>query len=144
MVAAELRERILSGAIPDGGSLPKHEDLLEEFQVSGPSIREAFRILETEGLVTVRRGNVGGAIVHVPQPSTAAYMLGLVMQAHDVGLSDVAAALQKIEPLCVSMCAARERPQAHRGSPSPRDQRGDVGGDRRPRRVPPPDAGVPP
>lgn len=107
MVAAELRERILSGMIADGGSLPKHEDLLDEFQVSGPSIREAFRILETEGLITVRRGNVGGAIVHVPQPSTAAYMLGLVMQAHDVGLSDVAQALQKIEPLCVSMCAAR-------------------------------------
>jgi DNA-binding FadR family transcriptional regulator len=107
MVAAELRERILSGAIPDGGSLPKHEDLLEEFQVSGPSVREAFRILETEGLITVRRGNVGGAVVHVPQPSTAAYMLGVVMQAHDVSLSDVAAALQKIEPLCVALCAAR-------------------------------------
>jgi DNA-binding FadR family transcriptional regulator len=107
MLATDLRERILSGKIPDGGSLPKHEDLLEEFQVSGPSIREAFRILETEGLITVRRGNVGGATVHVPQPSTAAYMLGLVMQARDVGLNDVAAALQKIEPLCVAMCAAR-------------------------------------
>jgi DNA-binding FadR family transcriptional regulator len=107
MVAAELRERILSGRIPDGGSLPKHEDLLEEFQVSGPSVREAFRILETEGLITVRRGNVGGAIVHVPQPATAAYMLGVVMQARAVGLHDVAAALQKIEPLCVAMCAAR-------------------------------------
>lgn len=107
MVAAELRERILSGRIPDGGTLPKHEDLLEEFQVSGPSVREAFRILETEGLITVRRGNVGGAIVHVPQPRTAAYILGLVMQAHDVGLHDVALALQKIEPLCVAMCAAR-------------------------------------
>lgn len=107
MVAAELRERILSGRIPDGGSLPKHEDLLEEFQVSGPSVREAFRILETEGLITVRRGNVGGAVVHVPQPATAAYILGVVMQARDVGMHDVAAALQKIEPLCVAMCAAR-------------------------------------
>lgn len=107
MVAAELRERILSGQIPDGGSLPKHEDLLEEFQVSGPSVREAFRILETEGLITVRRGNVGGAIVHVPQPATAAYILGVVLQAREVGLHDVAAALQKIEPLCVAMCAAR-------------------------------------
>ena len=107
MLASTLRERILSGEIPDGGSLPKHEDLLEEFQVSGPSIREAFRILETEGLITVRRGNVGGAIVHVPQPSTAAYMLGLVLQARGVGLNDVAGALQKIEPLCVVMCALR-------------------------------------
>jgi DNA-binding FadR family transcriptional regulator len=107
MVAAELRERILSGRIPDGGSLPKHEDLLDEFQVSGPSVREAFRILETEGLITVRRGNVGGAIVHVPQPATAAYILGVVLQAHGVGLHDVAGALQKIEPLCVAMCAAR-------------------------------------
>ena len=35
--------------------LPKQEELLAEFGVSPPCIREAFRILETEGLVTVIR-----------------------------------------------------------------------------------------
>ena len=31
---------------------------------------EAMRILETEGLISVRRGNVGGAVVHLPTPDT--------------------------------------------------------------------------
>ena len=87
MVADGLRERILSGELGDGDMLPKQDDLLAEFRVSPPSIREALRILETEGLITVQRGNVGGAIVHRPKPATAAYMLGLVMQSRSVQLA---------------------------------------------------------
>jgi GntR family transcriptional regulator, transcriptional repressor for pyruvate dehydrogenase complex len=107
MIAGELRERILSGDLADGSLLPKQEDLLDEFKVSGPSIREALRILETEGLVTVRRGNVGGAVVHRPEPKSVAYVLSLVLQSKDVGLKDVALAIQEIEPTCVALCAAR-------------------------------------
>jgi GntR family transcriptional regulator, transcriptional repressor for pyruvate dehydrogenase complex len=107
MIAGELRERILSGQLADGSLLPKQEDLLDEFNVSGPSIREALRILETEGLVTVRRGNVGGAVVHRPQPVSVAYVVSLVLQSKQVGLKDVALAIQEIEPTCVALCAAR-------------------------------------
>ena len=77
MVAGALRDRILSGELADGAMLPKQDELLEEFGVSLPPIREALRILETEGLITVQRGNVGGAVVHRPQAYKAAYMLGL-------------------------------------------------------------------
>jgi len=59
-VADRLRDRILSGEVPNGGMLPKLEDLTEEFRVSKASLREACRILETEGLLSVLRGNVGG------------------------------------------------------------------------------------
>src|SRR5918996_2342005 len=89
MVADILRARIVDGALGDGDLLPKQDDLLEEFRVSRPSIREAMRILETEGLVSVRRGNIGGAEVHAPKPSNAAYMLGLVMQSKHVRLGDL-------------------------------------------------------
>src|ERR1700755_1275124 len=73
MVAALLRERILSGALRDGDPLPRQEDLLKEFGISKPSLREALRILEAEGLITVRRGNRGGALVHVPEAGHAAH-----------------------------------------------------------------------
>jgi DNA-binding FadR family transcriptional regulator len=108
MLADVLRDRILSGELGDGDLLPKQDDLLEEFGTSKASAREAFRILETEGLVTVLRGNVGGAVVHRPKPETAAYMLGLVLQSKGVELSDVGAALQYLEPLCAALCAGRE------------------------------------
>jgi DNA-binding FadR family transcriptional regulator len=107
LVAGALRDRITSGALRNGDFLPKQEELLEEFRVSKPSLREALRILETEGLVTVRRGNVGGALVHAPGHHDAGYMLGLVLESRGVGLRDVAAALRQLEPACAAMCAER-------------------------------------
>lgn len=108
MVANVLRKRILSGELADGSLLAKQEELIDQFSVSKPSIREALRILETEGLITVQRGNVGGAVVHVPRTSSAAYMLGLVLQSKRVNLRDVGAAIKHIEPVCAALCAERD------------------------------------
>ncbi len=103
-VAAELRDRILASS----GSeyhLPTQDQLVETFGVSYPSVREAIRILETEGLITVRRGNVGGAEVHLPDESSAAYALGLALQGAKVTLRDLAEGLQMLEPMCAAECA---------------------------------------
>jgi DNA-binding FadR family transcriptional regulator len=104
-VAAELRQRILVG--PPAQRLPTQDQLVREFGVSYPSIREALRILETEGLVTVRRGSVGGAEVHRPDQSSAAYHLGLVLQGAGVTLGDLAQGLLQLEPLCAAEVARR-------------------------------------
>ena len=63
IVADELRRQIIDGELVDGDLLPRQELLVEQFNVSLVSLREALRILETEGLVSVRRGNRGGAVV---------------------------------------------------------------------------------
>ncbi|MGI8335541.1 FadR/GntR family transcriptional regulator [Actinomadura scrupuli] len=107
LVASRLREEILSGRLKEGDSLPRQEDLLADFRVSLPSVREAMRILETEGLISVRRGNVGGAQVHLPTVRRTAYMLSLVLQARQVALTDTGTALGRLEPICAGMCAAR-------------------------------------
>jgi GntR family transcriptional repressor for pyruvate dehydrogenase complex len=107
MVAAELRQRILSGVLGDRQRLPKQAALVAEFGVSRPSVREALRILETEGLVTVQRGNLGGATVHAPHVHDTGYMLGLVLQGKDVHLDDVGMALRHMEPACAALCAGR-------------------------------------
>ncbi|WP_026402028.1 FadR/GntR family transcriptional regulator [Actinomadura rifamycini] len=104
-VADELRGRILAG--DDSYRLPTQDHLVQEFGVSYPSVREALRILETEGLVTVRRGNVGGAEVHRPDGASAAYHLGLVLQGGRVTLRDLAEGLQTLEPMCAAECARR-------------------------------------
>jgi DNA-binding FadR family transcriptional regulator len=108
MVASALRSRILSGELADGSMLPKQEELLDEFGVSLPPIREALRILETEGLITVQRGNVGGAVVHAPQASKVVYMMGMVLESRHVPLGDVLAAVVAFEPACAAACAARD------------------------------------
>src|SRR5579862_3212008 len=107
LVASELRTRITSGEMRDGDLLPKLEELLTEFNVSKPSLREALRILETEGLITVRRGNAGGAVIHAPGSRDAGYMIGLVLESRGVTVSDLAVAIKQFEPVCASLCALR-------------------------------------
>jgi GntR family transcriptional regulator, transcriptional repressor for pyruvate dehydrogenase complex len=106
-VADQLRRRLLSGELKEGDMLPKQENLMEAYGVSKVALREALRILETEGLVEVRRGNVGGAVVHIPQPDAAAYTLGLVLQARQVSFVEVRTALLHLEPVCAGLCAGR-------------------------------------
>lgn len=103
------RRVLLAGGITDGSSLPKQDELVAEFGVSHPSVREALRIPETEGFVTVRRGNRGGAVVHAPDIGTAGYALGLTLQAMQVRVPDLGATLAVLEPICVAQAAARPR-----------------------------------
>jgi DNA-binding FadR family transcriptional regulator len=106
-VAGVLRDRILDGDFATGDLLSKQEEMLRDTGVSMPSLREALRILETEGLITVRRGNMGGAVVHVPGPADAAYTLSLILQSQATTLDDVFSALRMVEPMCAGACASR-------------------------------------
>jgi DNA-binding FadR family transcriptional regulator len=106
-VADDLRRRILLGDFADGAALPVEEALRAEYPVSKPTLREAMRVLEAEGLVTVRRGSIGGAVVHRPAASNVAYTLGLVLSARRVDIGDVGAALREVEPACAAACAER-------------------------------------
>jgi GntR family transcriptional regulator, transcriptional repressor for pyruvate dehydrogenase complex len=108
IVASKLRDDILSGRLKEGDVLPSQESLFGEFGVSPPAVREAIHILETDGLISVRRGNVGGAVVHLPTAERTAHMISMVLQARSATPVDVSAALMHLEPICAGMCAARE------------------------------------
>ena len=108
IVASQLRDDILSGRLKEGDVLPSQEVLFSEFGVSPPALREAIHILEVDGLVSVRRGNVGGAVVHQPSAERTAHMISMVLQARAATPADVSEALLHLEPICAGMCAARE------------------------------------
>jgi GntR family transcriptional repressor for pyruvate dehydrogenase complex len=107
-VANHLRDQILSGELQDGDLLPKEDVLRATYPVSKPSLREAMRILETEGLISIRRGNMGGALVHRPEAANVAYTLALVLRSRNSGTFAVATALQECEPSCAALCAERK------------------------------------
>jgi DNA-binding FadR family transcriptional regulator len=107
VIAGRLRDLILDGKLADGERLPPLDTLVEQFKVSGPSMREAMRILEAEGLLVVQRGSLGGAVVHRPTPKTAAYILALVLRGSGTKKGDVAEALSLLTPLSATLCARR-------------------------------------
>ena len=108
IVAARLRDDILSGRLKEGDVLPSQDGLLAEFGVSPPALREAIHMLEMDGLISVRRGNMGGAVVHLPSADRTAHMISMVLQSRSATPADVSGALMHLEPVCAGMCAARE------------------------------------
>jgi GntR family transcriptional repressor for pyruvate dehydrogenase complex len=56
-VAEQLRDAILDGRFPSGEKLPPERELAEEFRVNRTSVREAIKVLEGLGLVSVRQGD---------------------------------------------------------------------------------------
>ena len=107
MVAERIRELIVTGQLADGERLPSLDGLLAEFGISGPTMREALRMLESEGLITVQRGKVGGAIVHRPSYTDAASTMALVLRSRNTEIADVARSLAVLERQCASLCARR-------------------------------------
>lgn len=107
LVADALRQRILSGEFPDGEALPTQPELKEAFRVSMPSVREALRMLEAEGLVVMRRGASPGAVVRLPDAENLAYMLGLVLGAQATSVAELRDAVTQFEPGCAGLCALR-------------------------------------
>lgn len=47
-VAAKIRRQIVTGELPEGTALPPEAELVARYGVSRPTLREAFRILESE------------------------------------------------------------------------------------------------
>lgn len=107
MVASHLRRQIIRGELREGDQLPQESVLMEEFGVSRPTLREAFRILEAEGAITVRRGVRGGARVQVPEIGVAARHVGLLLQYRGTLLSDVYEVRAVLEPAAARMAARR-------------------------------------
>jgi DNA-binding FadR family transcriptional regulator len=104
-IADELRAMIVSGELTEGEMLGHEPELVERFGVSRPSLREALRILEAEGLVTVVRGVRGGVVVHEPDERMTARTAALVLQARNVPLADVFEARSLLEPIAAKTIA---------------------------------------
>jgi GntR family transcriptional regulator, transcriptional repressor for pyruvate dehydrogenase complex len=110
LVAGRIRRQIVLGELQEGDALPSETALMGEFDISRPTLREAFRILESEGLISVRRGARGGARVQVPSEDVAARSAGLVLQHRGVTLADVLEARVVVEaPAARTLAKRRDR-----------------------------------
>src|ERR1700736_361271 len=56
VVADHLRRDIAVGALHEGDKLPPEGELISHFGVSRPTLRAAFRMLESESLLTISKG----------------------------------------------------------------------------------------
>lgn len=104
-IAAQIRRMIARGELVDGDWLPTEAELIERFGVSRPTLREAFRLLEGDSLVTIRRGPPGGARVTLPGPDAVADLFGMILMLSGTTIGDVWDARLTIEPPAVRRLA---------------------------------------
>ena len=105
IVSKVLRNQIVRGQIVEGETLAPEWELIERFGVSRPSLREAIRILESEGLVSIQRGARGGAVVHSPNMQVATRYVSLVLQTNGTTLMDIYHAHMFVEPPAARLLA---------------------------------------
>jgi GntR family transcriptional repressor for pyruvate dehydrogenase complex len=107
LVANVIRRQIIRGELPEGSVLPPESVLMEEFGVSRPSLREAFRLLEFESLIVIQRGKRGGARVQPPSPEVLARYAGLLLQHQGTSLADVYEVRALLEAPCAAQLARK-------------------------------------
>lgn len=67
--ARDIVRDIVAKGLNHGDVLPSEALMLTEYGVSRESLREALRLLEAQGLITIRRGPGGGPIVGTIDPA---------------------------------------------------------------------------
>jgi GntR family transcriptional regulator, transcriptional repressor for pyruvate dehydrogenase complex len=107
MIADHLRRQIVRGELLEDDTLPSEHELQVRFSVSRPTLREAFRILESESLISVRRGAHGGARVRIPNTDVAARYAAVILEYRQTTLDDLYQARIVIEPAAVGLLAAQ-------------------------------------
>src|SRR6056297_2810782 len=105
ILANQLRDLILSGAIQPGQFLPPERDLVTSSGLSRSSVRDALRVLEVEGLISTRPGRSGGSIVQLPSRETVARPMELFVKSHDIHLESLLDCRLAVEPFLASRAA---------------------------------------
>ena len=98
VVAERLRRQIARGELTIGQRLPPEDELTEVFGIARTTLREALRILESQGLLEIRRGRTGGPVVTMPKIDSLAEGLAVTLQLQGTTAGDLDVARQLIEP----------------------------------------------
>jgi len=111
LLADRLREQILSGAFAEGDVLPTERVLGAQTGLGRSSIREALRILENQGFVSVRSGRKGGQVVRFPARASIEASLEHFIRAQRLRLVSLLEVRETVEPSAARL-AARHRQNA--------------------------------
>ncbi len=106
-VVDQIQEAIISGKIEVGEKLPPERELKEMLQTSRSTIREALRVLEQKGLIEIKLGMGGGAIVTTVSADQVTESLDLLIKSQNVSLNHLAEFRERVEGDVAELAAGR-------------------------------------
>ncbi len=108
-VVNQIQEAILDGRIRPGEKLPAERELGEMLGTSRGTLREALRVLEQKGLIEIRLGVDGGAIVKDPGGKQITESLAMLIRSQKVSLSHLAEFREDVEGTVAGLAARRAK-----------------------------------
>jgi DNA-binding FadR family transcriptional regulator len=109
LIAEQIQDDIAAGRLRAGDSLPSETAIMTSFGASRPRVREALRILESDGLISVRRGSKGGIWVIRPDHRTVAAKMRNAMKLWGTDATEAAALVAGAELAAVRSLAEQCR-----------------------------------
>jgi GntR family transcriptional repressor for pyruvate dehydrogenase complex len=105
VLAEQIRAQILGMGLEPGSQLPSEPDLIAQSGLGRATVREAIRILEGQGLITIRRGSRGGMFVAQPDLSSLSHTLAPVLTLSKAPLRDLTTYRMMVEPPAAGLAA---------------------------------------
>jgi GntR family transcriptional regulator, transcriptional repressor for pyruvate dehydrogenase complex len=106
-ISSQLREEILR-KYDDGQLVGSEEDLIARFAVSRPTMRQAVRVLQAEGLLTVKRGLHGGFFAKVPSTEVVSRSLSMLLRHRGATFGQLVDALMPLSDAMVRAAASAD------------------------------------
>lgn len=109
-MAQAIGDDIVSRGLTEGDQLPNEKIMAEQLGVGRTTLREALRILETQGVIRIKPGPGGGPTVRQPRPDDLIGAMTLLLQFLGASLDEVATAREAVEPAAAALAAERAGP----------------------------------
>lgn len=110
-VAQDIVRKIGAEGLAPGTPLPPEAQMLEEYRVGRGSLREALRILEVHGLISIKPGPGGGPVVAGVSPAAFGRTGALYFQAGQMTFRELMEARLVMEPVMARLAAERSDPE---------------------------------
>lgn len=108
-LVGQIQDAILDGKLKSGDKLPSQRELVKKFQTSRASLREALCVLEHKGLIKVKLGVSGGAVVKDINTEQITEDLSLLMQHQKVSFDQLSEFREGVEGCVAALAAKRAR-----------------------------------
>jgi GntR family transcriptional repressor for pyruvate dehydrogenase complex len=106
-VVDQIQSAILDGRLKLGDKLPAERELGEMLGTSRGTLREALRVLEQKGLIEIRLGVGGGAIIKDPGGKQITESLAMLIRSQKVSLHHLAEFREEVEGTVAGLAAKR-------------------------------------
>ena len=106
-IMQQIKSAIFEKKIRPGEKLPSERQLMEQFQCSRVTVREALKALEYPGILEIRRGIQGGAYVVDPTIKSGHNLLQDMFLLGNIKISDLTEARVAIEPPTIRLAVER-------------------------------------